>query len=83
MALEMVRAGSQYAITALDLENNYQGGGKNYKVNIPANRQPGTFGSMAAYDAQTRSMLQTDQQFPVKGTDSAGVQKNADGSYDI
>ena len=30
-----------------------------------------------------RSMLQTDQQFPTKGSHSAGIQKNADGPYDL
>ena len=29
------------------------------------------------------SMLQTDQQFPTKGSHSEGIQKNADGSYDL
>jgi hypothetical protein len=28
-------------------------------------------------------MLQTDQQFPSKGSHSAEIQKNTDGSYDI
>ena len=28
-------------------------------------------------------MLQTDQQFPSKGSHSEGIQKNADGSYDL
>ena len=31
----------------------------------------------------TRSQLQTDQQFPTLGSQTEGVQKNADGSYDI
>jgi hypothetical protein len=35
------------------------------------------------YDTQTRSQLQTDQQFPTVGSQTKGIQRNADGSYDI
>ena len=37
----------------------------------------------AIYDTQTRSRLQTDQQFPTLGSQDKGIKKNADGSYDI
>jgi hypothetical protein len=83
MVLKMVGVGSQYAIAALDSENNYLDGGKNYKLNIPANPPAENFWSVIVYDTQTRSMLQTDQQFPTKGSHSTGIQKNADGSYDL
>jgi hypothetical protein len=83
MALKMVGVGSQYAVAALDSESNYLDGSKNYKLTIPANPPAKNFWSMTVYDTQTRSMLQTDQQFPAKGSNSAGIQKNADGSYDI
>ena len=83
MVMKMVGVGSQYAIAALDSEGNYLNGGKNYKLNIPANPPARNFWSMIVYDTQTRSMLQTDQQFPAKGSNRAGIQKNGDGSYDI
>ncbi len=83
MVLKIPGVGSQYAIAALDSEDNYLDGAKNYKLNIPANPPARNFWSMTVYDTQTRSMLQTDQQFPAKGSNSAGIQKNADGSYDI
>ncbi len=83
MVLKMVGIGSQYAIAALDSENNYLDGGKNYRLNIPANPPAKNFWSIIVYDAQTRSMLQTDQQFPSRGANTSGIQKNADGSYDI
>ena len=38
---------------------------------------------MTIYDTQTRSQLQSDQQFPSVGSQTEGMQKNADGSYDI
>jgi hypothetical protein len=68
MILKMVGVGSQYAIAALHSESNYLDGGKNYKLNIPANSPAKNFWSIAVYDTQTRSMLQTDQQFPRQST---------------
>lgn len=35
------------------------------------------------YDNQTRSMLQTDQQYPSVSSQSKGLKTNADGSVDI
>jgi hypothetical protein len=83
MVLKIPGVGSQYAIAAVDSEDNYLDGAKSYKLNIPANPPAKNFWSMTVYDTQTRSMLQTDQQFPAKGSNSAGIQQNADGSYDI
>jgi hypothetical protein len=42
-----------------------------------------TFWSIVAYDNQTRSMLQTDEQFPSLGSQKQGLQKNPDGSVDV
>jgi hypothetical protein len=83
MVVKMVGVGSQYAIAALDSKSDYLQGGKNYKLNIPANPPAKNFWSVTVYDAQTRSMLQTDQRFPWKGSNRPGLQKNADGSYDL
>ncbi len=41
------------------------------------------FWAVTMYDTQTRSQLQTDQQFPTLGSQTEGLKKNADGSYDI
>jgi hypothetical protein len=35
------------------------------------------------YDNQTRSMLQTDEQFPSLGSQTEGIVTNADGSVDV
>jgi hypothetical protein len=35
------------------------------------------------YDNQTRSQLQTSQKFPTVGSQTEGIRKNDDGSYDI
>ena len=42
-----------------------------------------TFWSLVLYDNQTRSMLQTDQQFPSIGSQREGIEINADTSVDV
>jgi hypothetical protein len=41
------------------------------------------FWSFTIYDNQTRSMLQTDQQFPGIDNNKEGLVQNEDGSWDI
>jgi hypothetical protein len=41
------------------------------------------FWSFTVHDSQTRSMLQTDQQFPAVGSLTKGLLVNADGSVDV
>jgi hypothetical protein len=64
MVMKMVGKGSQYAFGLRDSEGNYLDGNKNYKLNIPANVPAKNFWSVELYDPQTRSLLQTDQEFP-------------------
>jgi len=83
MAMKFVGKGSQYALTYRDSNGNPLDGGKTYKVNVPANVPAKNFWSFTLYDNQTRSMLQTDAQFPAIGSNDKGVVQNEDGSYDI
>jgi len=83
MVLKIVGLGSQYGIAAVDSESNYLDGAKTYKLNIPANPPAKNFWGVTVYDTQTRSMLQTDQRFPSIGSRTEGLQKNADGSFDL
>jgi hypothetical protein len=41
------------------------------------------FCAVTAYDSQTRSLLQTSNPYPTLGSQTKGVQKNANGSYDV
>jgi len=41
------------------------------------------FWALTVYDSQTRSMLQTDQQFPTIGSQTKGFEQNEDGSFDV
>ena len=50
---------------------------------MPANRPVKDFWSFVLYDNQTRSELQTDQRFPSINSQTANLQKNADGSVHV
>lgn len=83
MAVKNVGKGSQYAIAYLDKDGEPLDGSKTYKVNLPKDIPAKDFWSFTLYDNQTRSMLQTDQQFPGVDSNRPGLTQNADGSYDI
>ena len=75
--------GSDYAMAAIDSKGNVLDGSKTYKLNVPANPPVNDFWAVTMYDTQTRSQLQTDQQFPTLGSQDKGVETNAEGSLDI
>ena len=83
MSLQLIGKGSQYAIAYSDNEGNFFDGSKTYKFHVPANPPMKDFWSFTIYDNQTRSMLQTDQQFPGIDNNQEGLIQNDDGSWDI
>ncbi len=83
MVLKMVGKGSQYALAATDAEGDYLDGSKTYKLTIPADVPAKDFWSVVVYDPQTRSELQTDQEFPSKNSKRSDLTANADGSIDL
>jgi hypothetical protein len=83
MAVTIEGAGSDYAISFLDGEKNTFDGAKEYKLHIPANVPVNDFWAITIYDTQTRSLLQTDQQFPTVGSLTEGFKQNEDGSFDV
>ena len=83
MAVLKAGVGSDYAMAYLDSRKQVIDGAKTYKLHLPPNVPVKNFWAVTIYDSQTRSMLQTDQQFPTVGSQSKGFQKNADGSYDV
>jgi len=67
----------------IDSKGNPLDGGKNYKLHLPPHIPVANFWSVILYDDQTRSMLQTDQQWPAVSSQTKGLLVNADGSVDI
>jgi hypothetical protein len=83
MIRKLVGVGSQYAIASKDAAGERFDGSKNYKLHLPPNIPAKDFWSLVVYDNQTRSMLQTDQQFPSTGSQKKGIVTNADSSVDV
>jgi hypothetical protein len=83
MAILMVGAGSAYATAFVDAHKQPLDGSKTYRLHLPPNIPARQFWSLVLYDNQTRSMLQTDQQFPSIGSQKKGVVVNSDKSVDI
>jgi len=78
-----VGQGSQYMGAFVDSKGNPLDGGKNYKLHLPPNIPVANFWSVILYDNQTRSMLQTDQQWPAVSSQTKGLSVNPDSSVDV
>jgi hypothetical protein len=83
MAIKMVGVGSQYAGAFVDSEGKPLDGSKTYKIHLPPGIPAKNFWSFVLYDNQTRSMLQTDEQFPSISNQKKDLVVNPDTSVDI
>jgi hypothetical protein len=83
MTAKMVGIGSQYAFAMRDAAGQYLDGGKTYRLHLPAGIPAKDFWSILVYDPQTRSMLQTDQQFPSVSSQKTDLVVNPDTSVDV
>lgn len=83
MEAKMVGQGSQYAVGIVDSQGNPLDGAKTYQLHVLPNAPAKDFWSAIVYDNQTRSMLQTDQDFPQVSSLDEGLVVNPDGSVDV
>jgi hypothetical protein len=83
MAVTVPGKGSDYAMAAVDSNKRPLDGSKTYKLHLPPDIPVADFWAVTMYDTQTRSQLQTDQQFPTLDSYRKGMKKNVDGSIDI
>ncbi len=83
MCMRLTGIGSQYIFAMRDSQGEFLDGGRSYRLTLPPGIPESRFWSLLLYDNQTRSMLQTDQQFPRVGSQSGTIQSNPDGSTDI
>jgi hypothetical protein len=83
MAVTYPGKGSDYGIAYVDADKMPFDGSKTYKLRVEPNPPVNDFWAVTIYDSQTRSMLQTDQEKPTVGSQTEGLRKNADGSYDL
>ena len=75
--------GSDYTMGMVDSKGQPLDGSKTYKLHLPPNIPVADFWALTMYDTQTRTQLQTDQQFPTLDSYAKGMKTNADGSIDV
>ena len=83
MEAKMVGQGSQYAVGIVDSQGDPLDGAKTYRLRVLPNAPVKDFWSAIVYDNQTRSMLQTNQDFPQVSSLDKGLLTNMDGSVDV
>jgi hypothetical protein len=74
--------GQSYLMTLKDKDGQYLDGGKLYRLAVPANAPVSQYWSATVYDRATHGLIR-DMTRSGRGSQSPGLQKNADGSVDI
>jgi hypothetical protein len=86
MIMRIPGVGSQYLMGFADADGNPFDGAKTYKVVLPPKIPAEAFWSLTLYDNQTRSMLQTPQNYPRAGSQaypSPAAEAAADGTTTV
>jgi len=83
MSQQFVGKGSQYLVAARDSGGDWLQGNRSYVLTLPPDIPAEDFWSVTVYDAQTRSLLQSPQEFPSLSSKRGGLEENPDGSFDL
>lgn len=83
MAAAKPGTGSAYAFAVRDKDGKFLDGGKSYRITLPGPVPAGQFWSFTVYDAQTRSMLETDQKLAGIDSNHPQLKTDADGATTI
>jgi hypothetical protein len=75
-------AGQFYLMTFNDKQGRGFEGASTYRLNVPANAPVKQYWSATVYDRATHALIR-DQKWSSRSSQSAGLQKNSDGSVDI
>jgi hypothetical protein len=75
-------AGQFYLMTFKDKGGNKFDGGSMYHLNIPANAPVNQYWSATVYDRETHALVRN-MQWASRSSQTAGLQKNADGSVEV
>ena len=81
--LTTVGAGSKYAAVYKDATGAMLDGSRTYRLRVPADVPAKNFWSVVAYDAETRSMIQTDVDITGRDSYQQTLTRNDDGSVDL
>jgi hypothetical protein len=74
--------GQFYLVTIREKDGKPFDGGNNYRVRVPARAPVSLYWSATVYDRDTHGLIR-DQKWSSRGSNSQGLQMNADGSVDI
>ena len=83
MSQQFVGKGSQYLLAARDSEGEWLRGDRSYVLTLPPGIPAEDFWSVTVYDAQTRSLLRSPQEFPSLNSKRGGLEENPGGGFDI
>ena len=75
-------AGQYYLMTIRDRDGKLLDGRKNYRLTVPANAPVNQYWSVTAYDRATHALIR-DTEWSSRGSQTPGIQANADGSVDV